>query len=291
MRFKFYHEPTSLNECVQTLAHYGPDAYPLAGGTDLVVKLRSRVIRPMAVISLQRIEELSKVNTTPEGSIMIGSMNTLRQVMSSSLLVGAYDIIRQGASHVSSMQVRNVATIGGNSCNASPSADTVPGLIASEAMTRIVGTQGERTLPLEDFFIGPSRTDLRPGEILAGFIIPAAQPQTAGSYKKYAIREDSDIAIVGIAARLTLNSNGAVSEARIVMGAVGPTPIRAKKAQELLVGKQISEDLINQTAVAAADEATPITDQRATAAYRKEMVMVWTRYAVREAYSRACVKI
>jgi CO/xanthine dehydrogenase FAD-binding subunit len=283
MRFQFYYEPASLQECLQVLSHYGRDAYPLAGGTDLVVKLRSGAVQPKAVIGLHRVSELAKLETTPDGSIEIGAMNTLRDVASCKLLEGAYDLIRQGAVHISSMQIRNVATIGGNACNASPSADSVPGLIACKAAVRIAGKNGERTLPLEDFFLGPSRSALCPGEIMVGFTIPPSPPDTYGSYRKYAIRGDTDIAIVGVAARLTLDSTGTVQEARIVMGAVGPTPLRARKAEALLMGQQISEELIQEVAIMAANESRPITDQRATMEYRREMIKVWTRYAVRDA--------
>jgi len=283
MRFHFYHEPASLPECLQLLSHYGPEAYPLAGGTDLVVKLRSGAVQAKAVIGLHRISELAKVKLAPDGSIEIGAMNTLRNVASCKFLEGAYNLVRQGASHISSMQIRNVATIGGNTCNASPSADSVPGLIACKTAVRLATKDGERTLPLENFFLGPSRSALRPGELMIGFRLPPAPPGTCGSYRKYAIRGDTDIAIVGVAARLTSDREGVVQEARIVMGAVAPTPLRARKAEALLTGQPVSEELIQEVANLAAEESRPITDQRATMEYRKEMIRVWTRYAVRDA--------
>jgi carbon-monoxide dehydrogenase medium subunit len=232
------------------------------------------------------MSELAKVKMAANGSIEIGAMNTLRDIASCKLLEGPYDLIRQGASHISSMQIRNVATIGGNTCNASPSADSVPGLIACKAAVRLASKDGERTLPLEDFFLGPSRSALCPGEIMLGFTIPPALPDTYGSYRKYAIRGDADIAIVGVAARLTVDRKGVVQEARIAMGAVAPTPLRARKAEALLIGQQISEELIQEVAIMAADESRPITDQRATMEYRKEMIKVWTRYALRDAASK-----
>jgi carbon-monoxide dehydrogenase medium subunit len=287
MRFQFYHEPASLRECVQIMANYGPDAKPLAGGTDLVVKLRAGVLQPKAVIGLQRLKDMAKVAHAPDGSLEIGAMSTLRQIAACKLLEGPYELIREGARHVSSMQIRNVATLGGNACNASPSADTVPGLIASDARVRLLNDQGERTMLLEDFFVGPSISALLPGEVLLSFIVPATLPKTGGSYQKYAIRGDTDIAIVGVAVRLTLSDKLNVREARIVLAAVGPTPLRARQAEKMLVGQQITEELMEEAAITAAGESRPITDQRATAAYRKEMIKVWTRYALREALSRA----
>jgi carbon-monoxide dehydrogenase medium subunit len=243
-------------------------------------------LKPKAVIGLQRLKELTTLGYAAEGGLEIGAMSTLRQVAACKLLEGPYELIREGARHVSSMQVRNVATLGGNTCNASPSADTVPGLIACDARVRLLSKPGERTLPLEDFFVGPSISALLPGEVLLSFLVPAALPNTGGSYQKYAIRGDTDIAIVGIAARLALGDKREVREARIVMGAVAPVPLRARQAEKLLLGQAITDKLIEEAAIAAADESRPITDQRATAAYRKEMIRVWTRYALKEALHR-----
>lgn len=287
MRFEYYHEPTSVNECIELLSHYGPDVCLLAGGTDLVVKLRSRAIRPKAVISLGSLEGLRNFERKSDGSVEIGAMKTLREIEQSDVLADGFDLIRQGAGHVSSVQVRNVATLGGNSCNASPSADTVPGLIASEVMARIVGSGGERLIPLEDFFKGPGKTVLGSGEILAGFHLPPFPPLTGGAYKKHSIRGNMDLAIVGVAARLTLDQDDRVEQVRVILGAVAPTPLRAGRAEEILLGHVPEEKIIEKAARAAAEDAKPISDQRGTAQYRREMVRVWTRYAIQEAFQKA----
>jgi len=287
MRFELYHEPTTIDECIELLTQYGFDARILAGGTDLVVKLRSRAIKPKAVISMGALLELSQIRKNSDGSLEIGAMKTLRDIARSDALIGGFDVIRQGARHVSSMQVRNVATLGGNSCNASPSADTVPGLIAVDASVRIVGPNGERILPLENFFEGPGKTILGVGEILAGFSIPASSHLTGGAYKKYSIRGDTDLAIVGVAARLTLDEKHSVKQARIALGAVAPTPIRSRDAEKLLIGQIVDDEIIEEAACAAAKECKPISDQRATAQYRKEMVKVWTHHALQEAFQKA----
>ncbi len=288
MRFEYYHEPTSVKECIELLNHYGPDACLLAGGTNLVVKLRSREVRPKAVVNLGFVEGLKNLERKNDGSIEIGSMKTLREIEQSDVLVDGFDVIRQGAGHVSSMQVRNVATLGGNSCNASPAADTVPGLIATEAVAHIMGPSGERFIPLEDFFKGPGSTALQTGELLIGFPVPSPPPRTGGRYEKYAIRGDVDVAIVGVAARLMLDEDNRVQRARIVLGAVAPTPLRARRAEQLLLGQLPEEKVIEEAARAAADDSKPISDQRATARYRIEMVKVWTRYAILGAYREAC---
>lgn len=286
-----YFEPATLRECVEMLVRYGPEATLLAGGTDLVVKLRLRTLRPRAVISLEYIEELRKLERKSDGSLEIGAMKTLREIEHSDVLAKDFDPIRQGAGSVSSIQVRNVATLGGNSCNGSPSADTVPGLIAVAAMARIVGPGWERLLPLEEFFVGPGKTALQTGEMLAGFQVPAPLPDTGGVYKKYAIRGEVDIAIVGVAARLSLDKSHRLHQVRVVLGAVAPTPLRAWRAEEVLSGEYPKEELFAEAARAAAEESRPISDQRATGEYRQEMVRVWTGYTLQEAFQRAREKL
>jgi len=286
MRFE-YLEPTALQECIEMLGQYGPEARLLAGGTDLVVKLRSGTRRPRVVITLGLIRELRTLKKNNDGSVEIGAMQTLREVERADLLHDGFDLIRRGAGCVSSMQVRNVATLGGNSCNASPAADTVPGLIAAGAEARLTGKEGERILPLEQFFLAPGQTALRSDEILTGFRIPAPPPYSGACYKKFAIRGEVDLAILGVAARLLLGEDGRyIKEARIVLGAVAPTPRRSRKAEEMLSGQYAKKDLFIEAARIAAEESQPISDARASASYRKEMVKVWTRYSLEEAYQK-----
>ena len=286
MRFE-YLEPTTLGECIEMLGHYGSEARLLAGGTDLVVKLRSGTLRPRVVITLGLIKELRILKRDNDGSVEIGAMQTLREVERADLLRHDFDLIRRGAGCVSSMQVRNVATLGGNSCNASPAADTVPGMIAAGAQALIMGKEGERMLPLEEFFLGPGQTALRGDEILTGFRMPARPPHSGGCYKKFAIRGEVDLAIVGVAVSLVLGEDGHyIKEARIVLGAVGPTPLRSRKAEEILSGQHAKKDLFIEAARIAAEESKSISDQRASAQYSKEMVRVWTRYALEEAFRK-----
>jgi len=284
MRFE-YLEPTTVQDCIEMLGQYGPEARLLAGGTDLVVKLRTGALRPRVVITLGLIKELRALKKNHDGSVEIGSMQTLREVERAQLLGDGFDLLRRGAGCVSSMQVRNVATLGGNSCNASPAADTVPGLIAAGARALLTGKEGSRDLPLEQFFLAPGQTALRSDEILTGFRIPAPPARSGSCYKKFAIRGEVDLAIVGVAASLTLGDDGRyIKEARIVLGAVAPTPLRSRKAEEMLSGQYAKKDLFMEAARVAAEESRPISDQRASASYRKEMIRVWTRYALEEAF-------
>jgi carbon-monoxide dehydrogenase medium subunit len=287
MRFE-YLEPTTLQECTEMLGQYGPEARLLAGGTDLVVKLRAGTLRPRVVITLGFIKELRILKRNNDGSVEIGAMQTLREVERADRLGDGVDLIRRGAGSVSSIQVRNVATLGGNSCNASPAADTVPGLIVAGAQALLTGKEGKRILPLEQFFLGPGQTAMRSDEILTGFKIPAPPPHSGACYKKFAIRGEVDLAIVGVAASLVLGSDARyIKEARIVLGAVAPTPLRSRKAEEMLSGQYAKKDLFMEAARIAAEESRAISDQRASASYRKEMVRVWTRYALEEAFQAA----
>ncbi len=286
MKFDWYYEPTNLNECIELLNEYGSEAKLLAGGTDLVVRLRSRALKVKTVISLSAMPELERIRKAEDG-LVIGAMAKLMDITKSDQFTGPWQVVKKGAGNVSSMQVRNVATLGGNICNASPSADTVPGMIVSDAEVSIVGPEGERTVLLENFFEGPGKTVLKKGELVTAFKLPKQAPGNGTAYKKYAIRGDTDIAIIGVAARLKVNAAGVVEEARIALGAVAPTPIRVPAAESMLIGKVLTEELAAQAAQAAADACTPITDARATKGYRKEMVRVWTRHVLLEAQKNA----
>jgi len=245
-------------------------------------------VKCKAVIGLGSLEEMSKLDKLDDGGVEIGAMITLRNTLESKLLAQGWEVIVQGAKAVSSMQVRNVATIGGNACNAAPSADTVPGLIVSEAVAMIAGPNGERHIPLEDFFLGPEETVLGTGELLAGFYIPGEPGRSGGAYKKFAIRGSTDIAIASVGVQVAIDERNIVRKARIALGAVGPIVMRARRAEAILEGNTCKkDDLIEEAAREAQEEAKPISDQRATALYRKEMVRVWTRYAVEEAITKA----
>ncbi len=289
MKFDYYFEPTTVEECAQLLNEYGPDARPLAGGTDLVVKMRNRLLRPKAVVSLNQIPELSRIHKFDDG-IKIGAMVRLMDLSRSNLLVGPWEVIKRGAGHVSSTQVRNIATIGGNTCNASPSADTIPGLMVVDAVANIRGPNGEREMPLEHFFKGPSVTALERGEFLVGFTVKTLPQGNGTAYKKYAIRGDTDIAIIGVGTRLQVDAGGSITDARLVVGAVAPVPLRLHEVEKQLTGKKLTDEVAATVAQAAGDAIKPITDARATAEYRKEMVRVWTKHVLKEAYEQALQK-
>lgn len=286
MRFEKYFEPTTVEECCSILKEYGSDAKILAGGTDIVPRLKNKTWKPKAVVGIFNIPGIDAI-TVGSGGLELGAAARLRKISLDPSLDKDYKVIKEAAGHVSSMQIRNIATIGGNACNASPSADAVQGLIAMDAKAVIAGPEGTREVALEDFFTGPGATVLKPGEFLLKFKVAAPKPGTGAVYKKFAIRGDTDISIVGAACKLIVNKDGIVEDARISLAAVAPKPIRVPEAEKLLIGKKLTAELIDQAAEAAEKSCTPISDQRATAEYRKQMVRVWTRHAVEEAAERA----
>ncbi len=286
MRFEKYFEPTTVEECCSILKEYGSDAKILAGGTDIVPRLKNKIWKPKAVVGIFNIPGIDSITVTKEG-LELGAAARLRKISLEQSLEKDYKVIMEAAGHVSSMQIRNIATIGGNACNASPSADAIQGLIAMDAKAVIAGPSGTREVDLADFFTGPGKTVLEAGEFLLKFKVSAPKAGTGAVYKKFAIRGDTDISIVGVACRLILQKDGTVEDARISLAAVAPKPIRVPEAEKLLIGKKLTADLIEQAAEAAEKSCTPISDQRATAEYRKQMVRVWTRHAVEEAAERA----
>lgn len=290
MKFDRYFEPTTIPEAAALLKQYGMEARLLAGGTDLIPRLKNRMLKINNVIGLQAIPELMKLEET-ETELNIGAMVTLRSIQRSDYLKNCLQVISEGAGHVSSMQVRNIATMGGNVCNASPSADTVPPLLVSDAVVNIGGVKGSRKVALIDFFTGPGKTVLKEGEIVTGLSIPRTAEFTGASYQKFAIRGDTDITIVGAGSRLDLDKDGKIESARIALAAVAPTPIRLNKVEEMLVGKKLGQKLAVEAGEMAADMCSPISDQRGSAEYRKEMVRVWVREALIESDVRARLSI
>ncbi|MDH3539545.1 MAG: xanthine dehydrogenase family protein subunit M [Acidimicrobiia bacterium] len=287
MFFDVYREPRSIDECIDDYARHAPDVVLLAGGTDLVPLFKDRKRRTKALINLMSVEGLSNTERDADGSLIIGAMTTLRALMDWDGLGGPLAGVRQGIGSVSSIQVRNVATLGGNSCHASPAADTVPALIAADTQVTIAGPAGPRQAALEDFFLGPGKTVLETGELLVEFRIPSQPPRTGSAYKKHAVRGNSDVAMVGVGVRLSLDDEGKAEHARVVLGAVAPTAIRSENAENALVGRVIDDGAIEEAAAMAAEDCSPITDVRATARYRREMVRVMSGRAIAEALARA----
>jgi CO/xanthine dehydrogenase FAD-binding subunit len=283
MRFN-YLEPSSIDEAITLLLKYGDEAKVFAGNTDIIVQLRKKAIKPNYLINLGFITALDYIKYDNNGTLKIGALATVRAVEKLAEIKQKHPVIAEAASHLASVQVRNVATVAGNLCNASPSADMAPALIGCSAKANIIGPDGERSVLLEDFFTGPGTTVLKKGEILKQIEVPPLMKGTGGTYIKHAIRGGVDLAIVGVAVVLNLESSGGVcKDVKIVLGAVAPTPIRAKRAEEVLKGKKITQAEIDEASRLASGCCQPISDVRASAEYRCEMVHVITRYAIKAA--------
>src|SRR3990170_1883409 len=277
-----YLEPQTIQEAVSLLTKYDGKAKVIAGGTDLMNLIRTKMIRAEYVVDIEHVPGLDYVKYDDKGALTIGALTTIRALELSAELKEHHPVISQAAGQLGSMAIRNMGTIGGNLCHASPAADTAPSLIGLGATVKIVGPAGKRTVALEDFFTGPGQTVLQRGEMAVEIQVPSMPRHTQGVYLKHSIRGTADLAIVGVAVIATLDGERC-QNVKIVLGAVAPTPMRARNAEEVLEGKEIDDALIENAAQAAADESRPITDVRASADYRKEMVKVFTRWAIKGA--------
>lgn len=277
--------PETLEDCLRLLATRGPEAKLLAGGTDLLPQMKNGVLTPSRVIDLSGVTRVRILEADAKG-LRIGAAVPARQVEQDARVRGGYASVAEGAALLGSVQVRNLATVGGNLCNAAPSADMAPPLMALEAVAVIAGPKGERRVPLSDFFTGVRKTVLGSDEILVEIIAPTPGPHSGGSYMRHTPRRELDIAVVGVASQVTL-SNGICSKVRIALAAVAPTPVRAAGAEAVLEGKALTPQLIAQAADVAAQGARPISDQRGSADFRRHLVRVLTRRTLTTALARA----
>lgn len=280
--FEFF-EPTTLAEASRLFA--AEHAQLLAGGTDLVIGMKALTETPQSVISLQKIAGLAGI-TRDGGGVSIGAMTKVRDIELSDEIQNGYTALAEGAAEIGSIQIRNLATIGGNIAHASPAADTVAALLALDAQVDIASADGERSVPIDTFFTGPGQTVLRAGELITRFRLP--NPASGSHYIKHKIREVMDLAFIGVAAAVEM-ANGTITGARIGLAAVAPTPIRAREAEALLAGKSLTDALLAEAGEAAAAACSPISDLRCSAEHRREMVDVLTRRTVQEAVARAQV--
>lgn len=272
---------------MKTFEHYAPDSIEgllemlkskpnvklIAGGTDLLLQMKQGTAQPETVISLKNVEELRGFSVSKNG-YRLGAGMTLRGITRSNELTQNFPGLVYAAGVVASEQIRTLATLGGNICNASPSADMVPPLIALDAVVQLVSNQGQRDLSLSEFFKGPGESILKSGEIMHSIFLP--HPSGNMIYSKHAPRKFMDLAVVGVAVRLA-KKNGKINEARVALGAVGPVPFRAEKTEALLAGQALTTELMLEAGEMAAGECVPIDDIRGSAWYRKRMVKVHVR--------------
>ncbi len=281
-----YHSPANTAEAIALLDRYGSSARVIAGGTDLITALKERWEKPAQVINLNAIPELRYIEYDPERGLRIGSGTTVRAVEISPIVRQFYPVIASAAATLASIQIRNLATVAGNICRASPSADMPPALLVLDAVVHLAGPLGERSLPLCEVFTGPGKTVIAANEILTKISIPAPAAQSGAAYLKHSPRVAMDLASIGAAAAVTME-NGVCTQVRIALGAVAPTPLRVPAAEAVLSGQAPSLALLAQAAQAAAQAAKPIGDIRASADYRREMVAVLVQRALEQAITMA----
>jgi carbon-monoxide dehydrogenase medium subunit len=277
--------PESLDDCLRLLAERGPETKLLAGGTDLLPQMKNGVLMPKRVIDLSGVARVKILECDAKG-LRIGAAVPARQLEQDLRVRAGYASLAESAALVGSVQVRNLATVGGNLCNAAPSADMAPPLVALEAQAVIAGPRGERRVPLSDFFTDVRKTVLGPDELLVEIVVPAPGPHSGGCYIRHTPRRELDIAVVGVASQVTL-ANGVCAKARISLAAVAPTPVRATAAEAALEGKPLTSDLIERAVDLAAEGAKPISDQRGSADFRRHLVRVLTRRTLTTALARA----
>jgi aerobic carbon-monoxide dehydrogenase medium subunit len=274
------YQPTTLQEASRLLKDKGAGGRFLAGGTDLVIAIKEKGLIPKYVVDLKKVPGLSGIRENADGSIAIGALTTMREIETDSLLNKKYPFLCQSAAEVGSIQIRNRATVGGNMANATPSADVAPSLIALNATAKIVDAGGERIVALEEFFRGPGQTLMNPHEILTEIIIPKTSQQLVGEYIKFSPRDMMDLAYVGVAVAYNIAADKRCIGVRIVLGAVAPTPLRARNAEALLEGHLLTEELAAKVGTEAAQESKPISDVRSSADYRRAMVGAMTKRAL-----------
>ncbi len=281
-----YLAPHSLDEVRQLLLDHGEGAHLLAGGTDLLVKMNHGLLKPTAVIALKQIEGMNKIIFDPKDGLRIGATALLAEVAEHPDILDHYPAIAAAALETANVQIRNMGTVAGNLCNAAPSADNAPALLAMNAEALIAGAKGEKRLSLEEFFKGPGQNALEPGEILTAILVPAPQTKSGVSYQHISSRGNVDISAVCVGAMVWMEGD-ICRDVNIFLGAVAPVPMRAAKAESLVRGNPMKDEVVASAGKAASDESKPITDVRSSADYRKKMVAVLTRRALMEARDRA----
>lgn len=258
---------------------------PIAGGTDLLIHTQAGLKSPKHLVDLSGLG-LSYVRKE-HGMIAIGAMATFAEILESKV-TRELDCLVQSAAEIGCVQTRNVATIGGNICSAVPSADSAPPLLALDARVKIAGRNNKRIVPLNEFFTGPKKNALKPTEIMMEIEVATLPPRTGTSFMKIGRRQAMTLAVVSAAALISLDKTGRMIEnVRIALGAVAPIPLRAVKAESMLKGCEASEDLIERAAATAAEEAAPISDLRATQAYRRQVSRVLVQRALMQAWQKA----
>ncbi len=286
-KFKL-HEPVSIEDALKLKKSHGNDARLMAGGTDVLVLLKKKVIFTDTIISLSKIKDLSQI-TQNDDAVIIGTCATMAQLSASPVIQEKFRAIKTACESLGSHLIRNRATIGGNCCNASPAGDTMPALMIYDAKVMIESADGKRELPIKEFFKGPGKTDLAPNEILTGFKLPIPPANSGAHYIQLGKRQSSEINVVNVGSFLEFDPDTKkVINTRIALGSVAATPIRAEKAENLLKGKAAEESSFYDAGeTARKEDCKPINDFRGSATYRQAMIGVLTKRTLQAALEQA----
>lgn len=281
-----YHEPKTVTEACQIMAEYSPRAKVIAGGTDLMVNMKKKLISPEYIVSIGRIGELSAVDAA-NGTVRIGSCVTVAEIADSEVIFKKISALACGASNLGSPLVRNLATIGGNIGTARPAADLPPSLMCYDAGVVLKSSKGERTVPLNGFFVGPGLTEMQPDEIISEVHIDVPPKGAGCGYINLGIRKAQDCNLVNVASYIELDTDETIKSARIVMGCVGPTHLRAPETEKMLTGEKPSDKLFEKAAENVKTECRPIDDFRGCASYKQAMVGILTQRTLNIALKEA----
>lgn len=278
-----YFSPGTVDEACDLLLRHGERASVLAGGTDLLVRMKYGEASPDYIIDLKKIPGLSEIEYLEDRGLRVGALASIHALESSPIIKKQYSPLAEAASVLGSLQIRNRGTVGGNLCHASPAADMAPPLMALDSTVTMAGKGGERMVKADDFFVGPERTLLKTGEILTEIRIPDMAPYSKGIYLKHGVRKGVSCSVVSVAVILTMEARRPLCmNAKIVMGAVAPKPIHAHEAEQFLEGKKIDLTLLREAANLAAEESRPVDDLRGSAWYRKEIVKTLVQRGIAE---------
>src|SRR5262245_21766055 len=262
-----YEAPTTLEAAVALLAAAPATSRVLAGGTDVIVQMETDLIEPPVLVDIKKIAELKQI-TAENGGFRVGAATPEMEIVRHAGFCKAWPGIIEGVKLIGSIQIKGRASIGGNLCNASPAADSVPAIVAAGAIARVVGPNGTRDVPVENIPVGPGKTSLGKGEIIASFFLPARPAHSGDAYQRFTPRTEMDIAVVGVGVNLTLDGSGTCTAARVALGAVAPTVLLVKEAADALIGTKVDDDALDKLAAAASAACRPIDDKRGTKEYR-----------------------
>jgi len=281
-----YFAPRSLDEAVELFRRYGPDARPLAGGTDLIVQMRSGRRKNPVVVDIKKIPELTAISWEPTKGLTLGAAAPCYRIYGHQDVRDHYPGLIDVVEMLGGTPIQGRASVGGNLCNASPSADATPILIAYRVICHIVGPHGVRHLPVEEFCTAPGVNALAPGEFLASLHFPPPGPNSGARYLRFIPRNEMDIAVVGAGVQVELE-NGSFRAGRVALGAVGPTPLLVQEAGDALADEPVNDETIRIASGLAKAAARPISDMRGTDRYRRHLCEVLTRRALEGAVKRA----